>query len=188
MNMIDDKQHGNYVIIMKLIQTLWNSNLKPNILFSNQVPGSKRDMTSSINSPWLPNVLHCKVNHMCQRNYHHPLLMRNSWTNVVILLRYIFDVVLHLFSGSGISLGGGGITGVCGFMLVHGIGLSLGRCCNHFLVQLMFWLMMIDDFLFFRVLYNIMANEYVSDGYKDRLRVAARSGRDDGVCHVRFSF
>merc|ERR1711981_1020474 len=29
------------------------------------------------------------------------------------------------------------------------------------------------------VLYNIMANEYVSDGYKDRLRVAARSGRDD---------
>ena len=43
---------------------------------------------------------------------------------------------------------------------------------------------LIDDFLFFRVLYNIMANEYVSDGYKDRLRVAARSGRDDGVCHV----
>jgi len=34
------------------------------------------------------------------------------------------------------------------------------------------------------VLYNIMANEYVSDGYKDRLRVAARSGRDDGVCHI----
>ena len=31
-----------------------------------------------------------------------------------------------------------------------------------------------------------MANEYVSDGYKDRLRVAARSGRDDGVCQVRF--
>ena len=36
----------------------------------------------------------------------------------------------------------------------------------------------------FSVLYNIMANEYVSDGYKDRLRVAARSGRDDGVCYV----
>merc|ERR1712123_266430 len=34
------------------------------------------------------------------------------------------------------------------------------------------------------VLYNIMANEYVSDGYKDRLRVAARSGRDDGVCNI----
>ena len=41
-------------------------------------------------------------------------------------------------------------------------------------------------YLFFcRVLYNIMANEYVSNDYKDRLRVAARSGRDDGVCHVR---
>merc|ERR1711892_1017885 len=34
------------------------------------------------------------------------------------------------------------------------------------------------------VLYNIMANEYVSNDYKDRLRVAARSGRDDGVCHA----
>merc|ERR1712025_1187678 len=34
------------------------------------------------------------------------------------------------------------------------------------------------------VLYNIMANEYVSEGYKDRLRVAARSGRDDGQCQV----
>ena len=111
-------------------------------------------MSSITNSPWLPNVLHCKVSHMCQRNYHPPLLMRNSWTgrptNVVILLRYIFDVVPRLFSGSGISLGGGGITGVCGFMLVHGIGLSWGRCCNHFLLQLMLWLMMIDDFLFFQ--------------------------------------
>ena len=29
-----------------------------------------------------------------------------------------------------------------------------------------------------------MANEYVSEGYKDRLRVAARSGRNEGVCHV----
>ena len=29
-----------------------------------------------------------------------------------------------------------------------------------------------------------MANEYVSEGYKDRLRVAARTGRNEGVCHV----
>lgn len=29
-----------------------------------------------------------------------------------------------------------------------------------------------------------MANEYVSDGFKDRLRVAARAGRNDGQCHV----
>merc|ERR1712062_947765 len=34
------------------------------------------------------------------------------------------------------------------------------------------------------VLYNIMANEYVSEGYKDRLRVAARTGRNEGVCHI----
>jgi len=34
------------------------------------------------------------------------------------------------------------------------------------------------------VLYNIMANEYVSDGFKDRLRVAARSGRNNGQCHM----
>merc|ERR1719323_669446 len=34
------------------------------------------------------------------------------------------------------------------------------------------------------VLYNIMANEYVSEGYKDRLRVAARAGRNDGQCQV----
>ena len=38
--------------------------------------------------------------------------------------------------------------------------------------------------LFDSVLYNIMANEYVSEGYKDRLRVAARTGRNEGVCHV----
>ena len=29
-----------------------------------------------------------------------------------------------------------------------------------------------------------MANEYVSEGYKDRLRVAARAGRNDGQCQV----
>ena len=29
-----------------------------------------------------------------------------------------------------------------------------------------------------------MANEYVSGGYKDRLRVAARAGRNEGQCHV----
>ena len=29
-----------------------------------------------------------------------------------------------------------------------------------------------------------MANEYVSEGYKDRLRIAARAGRNDGQCHV----
>ena len=34
------------------------------------------------------------------------------------------------------------------------------------------------------VLYNIMANEYVSEAYKDRLRVAARAGRNQGQCHV----
>ena len=34
------------------------------------------------------------------------------------------------------------------------------------------------------VLYNIMANEYVSEAYKDRLRVAARAGRSEGQCHV----
>jgi len=34
------------------------------------------------------------------------------------------------------------------------------------------------------VLYNIMANDYVSDEYKDRLRVAARSGRDSQNCQV----
>ena len=38
--------------------------------------------------------------------------------------------------------------------------------------------------ILFSVLYNIMANEYVSEGYKDRLRVAARTGRSEGVCHV----
>ena len=38
--------------------------------------------------------------------------------------------------------------------------------------------------ILFSVLYNIMANEYVSEGYKDRLRVAARTGRNEGVCHV----
>ena len=31
-----------------------------------------------------------------------------------------------------------------------------------------------------------MANEYVSGGYKDRLRVAARAGRNEGQCHVSF--
>ena len=36
----------------------------------------------------------------------------------------------------------------------------------------------------YSVLYNIMANEFVSEDYKDRLRVAARSGRDSGVCQV----
>ena len=39
----------------------------------------------------------------------------------------------------------------------------------------------------FSVLYNIMANEYVSEGYKDRLRVAARAGRNEGQCHVSSS-
>lgn len=34
------------------------------------------------------------------------------------------------------------------------------------------------------VLYNIMANEYVSGGYKERLRVAARAGRNEGQCHM----
>merc|ERR1719365_447691 len=32
------------------------------------------------------------------------------------------------------------------------------------------------------VLYNIMANDYVSEDFKDRLRVAARSGRDKQTC------
>merc|ERR1711936_910230 len=32
------------------------------------------------------------------------------------------------------------------------------------------------------VLYNIMANDYVSEDFKDRLRVAARSGRDQQTC------
>ena len=41
-----------------------------------------------------------------------------------------------------------------------------------------------DAYLASSVLYNIMANEYVSEGYKDRLRVAARTGRNEGVCHV----
>ena len=41
--------------------------------------------------------------------------------------------------------------------------------------------------ILFSVLYNIMANEYVSEGYKDRLRVAARTGRNEGVCHVSIS-
>ena len=35
-----------------------------------------------------------------------------------------------------------------------------------------------------RVLYNIMANDYVSEDFKDRLRVAARSGRDKQTCLV----
>ena len=37
-----------------------------------------------------------------------------------------------------------------------------------------------------RVLYNIMANDYVSEDFKDRLRVAARSGRDQQTCLVSF--
>ena len=37
------------------------------------------------------------------------------------------------------------------------------------------------------VLYNIMANEFVSEDYKDRLRVAARSGRDSNTCLVSMS-
>ena len=38
------------------------------------------------------------------------------------------------------------------------------------------------------VLYNIMANEYVSEAYKDRLRVAARAGRSEGQCHVSIEY
>ena len=38
--------------------------------------------------------------------------------------------------------------------------------------------------IFYRVLYNIMANDYVSEDFKDRLRVAARSGRDKQTCLV----
>ena len=39
-----------------------------------------------------------------------------------------------------------------------------------------------------RVLYNIMANDYVSEDFKDRLRVAARSGRDKQTCLVSQTF
>ena len=33
-----------------------------------------------------------------------------------------------------------------------------------------------------------MANEYVSEAYKDRLRVAARAGRSEGQCHVSIEY
>merc|ERR1719491_1897782 len=32
------------------------------------------------------------------------------------------------------------------------------------------------------ILYNIMANEYVTEDYKNRLRTSARIGRDEGTC------
>lgn len=34
------------------------------------------------------------------------------------------------------------------------------------------------------VLYNIMANQFVEDGFKDRLRLAARQGRDSQTCEM----
>jgi len=34
------------------------------------------------------------------------------------------------------------------------------------------------------VLYNIMANQFVEDGFKDRLRLAARQGRDEQSCQM----
>ena len=42
------------------------------------------------------------------------------------------------------------------------------------------------DFFSFRILYNIMANEFVNDDYKARLRNAARIGRDDGTCKMTY--
>ena len=38
----------------------------------------------------------------------------------------------------------------------------------------------------FRILYNIMANEFVNGDYKGRLRNAARIGRDDGTCKMTY--
>ena len=44
-----------------------------------------------------------------------------------------------------------------------------------------------DYFIFlFRILYNIMANEFVNGDYKGRLRNAARIGRDDGTCKMTY--
>ena len=40
------------------------------------------------------------------------------------------------------------------------------------------------NFQLLSVLYNIMANEFVPEDFKDRLRVAARSGRDKQTCLV----
>ena len=34
------------------------------------------------------------------------------------------------------------------------------------------------------VLYNIMANQFVEDDFKDRLRMAARQGRDSQTCEM----
>ena len=36
----------------------------------------------------------------------------------------------------------------------------------------------------FSVLYNIMANEFVSAEFKERLRMSAKHGRDEGTCMV----
>merc|ERR1712223_758172 len=37
------------------------------------------------------------------------------------------------------------------------------------------------------ILYNIMANEYVTENYKNRLRTSARIGRDEGTCKKVFT-
>jgi len=37
------------------------------------------------------------------------------------------------------------------------------------------------------ILYNIMANEYVTEDYKNRLRTSARIGRDEGTCKRVFT-